>query len=70
MIRALKLEDEEYEQKMKEYKSKGWDYETSDDTVIAVNFGMEHKAMLGHVKMFFERENGYIAINPKFDCKK
>lgn len=28
---------------------------------------MEHKAMLGHVKMFFEREGGYIAINPKFD---
>jgi hypothetical protein len=48
-------------------KSKKWDYETNDDVIIAVNFAMEHKAMLGNVKMFFEHEGGYVAINPKFD---
>ncbi|HEY6884727.1 MAG TPA: hypothetical protein VI278_11880 [Nitrososphaeraceae archaeon] len=38
-----------------------------DVYVIPVNFSMEHKAMLGNVKMLMERDGGYIAINPKFD---
>ncbi|HET7283936.1 MAG TPA: hypothetical protein VFI70_04555 [Nitrososphaeraceae archaeon] len=28
---------------------------------------MEHKSMLGNVKMLMERDGGYVAINPKFD---
>lgn len=35
--------------------------------VIPVNFSMEHKSMLGNVKMLIERDGGYVAINPKFD---
>lgn len=34
-------------------------------TVIPVNFSTEHKAMLGHTKMLFER--GYLSINQKHD---
>ena len=35
--------------------------------VVPVNFSMEHKSMLGNVKMLMERDGGYVAINPKFD---
>jgi hypothetical protein len=35
--------------------------------VVPVNFSMEHKLMLGNVKMLLERDGGYVAINPKFD---
>ena len=68
-IRALKLqmgEDEEYEEIIKECKAKKRDYEF-EMNVIPVNFSMEHKSMLGNVKMLMERDGGYVAINPKFD---
>ena len=35
--------------------------------VVPVNFSMEHKCMLGNVKMLMERDGGYVAINPIFD---
>jgi hypothetical protein len=35
--------------------------------ILPVNFNSEHKAMLGHCKMIFEKDGGRIAINPKFD---
>jgi hypothetical protein len=35
--------------------------------IIPVNFNTEHKAMLGHCKMIFEKDGGRIAINPAFD---
>jgi hypothetical protein len=38
-----------------------------DVYVIPVNFSMEHKAMIGNVKMLMERDGGNVAINPKFD---
>jgi hypothetical protein len=68
-IRALKIqigEDEEYEEIIKEAKSRKRNYEFSMD-VVPVNFSTEHKSMLGNCKMLLEREGGYIAINPKFD---
>jgi hypothetical protein len=68
-IRALKLqmgEDEDYDEIIKECKAKKRDYEFEMD-VIPVNFSMEHKSMLGNVKMLMERDGGYVAINPKFD---
>ena len=34
-------------------------------TVIPVNFSTEHKAMLGHAKMIFEK--GYVSINTRHD---
>jgi hypothetical protein len=42
----------------------GW---TKNMGVIPVNFGKEHKAMLGHAKMILEDEGRRIAINPVFD---
>jgi hypothetical protein len=68
-IRALKLqmgEDEDYDEIIKECKAKKRDYEF-EMNVIPVNFSMEHKSMLGNVKMLMERDGGYVAINPKFD---
>jgi hypothetical protein len=68
-IRALKIqigEDEEYEEIIKEAKSRKRNYEHDMD-VVPVNFSTEHKSMLGNCKMLLEREGGYIAINPKFD---
>jgi hypothetical protein len=38
-----------------------------DMDVVPVNFSMEHKSMLGNVKVLMERDGGYVAINPKFD---
>jgi hypothetical protein len=68
-IRALKIqigEDEEYEEIIKEAKSRKRNYEFSMD-VVPVSFAAEHKSMLGNCKMLLERDGGYIAINPKFD---
>jgi hypothetical protein len=68
-IRALKIqigEDEEYEEIIREAKSRKRNYEFSMD-VVPVSFSTEHKAMLGNCKMLLERDGGYIAINPKFD---
>jgi hypothetical protein len=38
-----------------------------DMDVVPVNFSMEHKSMLGNVKVLMERDGGYVATNPKFD---
>jgi hypothetical protein len=68
-IRALKIqigEDEEYEEIIKEAKSRKRNYEFSMD-VVPVSFATEHKSMLGNCKMLLERDGGYIAINPRFD---
>jgi hypothetical protein len=68
-IRALKIqigEDEEYEEIIKEAKSRNRNYEFSMD-VVPVSFSTEHRSMLGNCKMLLERDGGYIAINPKFD---
>jgi hypothetical protein len=35
--------------------------------IIPVSFNVEHKAMLGHVKMVLETDGGKLAIHPKFD---
>ena len=59
-------EDEDYDDIIKECKAKKRDYEFEMD-VVPVNFSMEHKSMLGNVKMLIERDGGYVAINPKFD---
>ena len=56
-IKALKLqmgEDEDYDEIIKECKAKQRDYEFEKD-VVPVNFSMEHKSMLGNVKMLLER---------------
>jgi hypothetical protein len=68
-IRALKIqigEDEEYDEIIKEAKSRKRNYEHDMD-VVPVSFAAEHKSMLGNCKMLLERDGGYIAINPKFD---
>jgi hypothetical protein len=68
-IRSLKIqigEDEDYEQIIKEAKSRKRNYEFSMD-VVPISFAVEHKSMLGNCKMLLERDGGYIAINPKFD---
>ena len=59
-------EDEYYDDIIKDCKAKKRDYEY-EMNVIPVNFSMEHKSMLGNVKMLMERDGGYVAINPKFD---
>ena len=59
-------EDEDYEEIIKDRKARKRDYEY-EMNVIPVNFSMEHKSMLGNVKMLMERDGGYVAINPKFD---
>jgi hypothetical protein len=68
-IRALKIqigEDEEYEEIIKEARSRKRNYEFDMD-IVPVSFSTEHKSMLGNCKMFLERDGGYIAINQKFD---
>ena len=47
-------EDEDYDEIIKECKAKQRDYEFEMD-VVPVNFSMEHKSMLGNVKMLLER---------------
>jgi ribosomal protein L24E len=61
-------EDEEYEEVIKEAKSRKRNYEFSMD-VVPVSFASEHRSMLGNGKMFLERDGGYIYINPK-KCDK
>ena len=51
---------------MKDCKARKRDREY-EMNVIPVNFSMEHKSMLGNLKMFMERDVDYVAINPKFD---
>jgi len=67
-IRSLKVqlgEDDEYEEIIKDYKKKGWDWETGDTMIVVpVPFSTQHKAMLGNVKMLMEKNDGYIAIHP------
>jgi hypothetical protein len=66
-IRALKIqigEDEEYEEIIREAKSRKQNYEFSMD-VVPISFSTEHKSMLGNCKMLLERDGGYLAINPK-----
>ncbi len=64
-IRALKIqigEYEEYEEIIKDAKSRNQNYEFSMD-VVTVSLSTEHKSMLGNCKMLLERDGGYIAIN-------
>lgn len=65
VIKSLKIElgeDSDYDKVIARYKSQGWDW-TNNMVVIPVNFSTEHKAMLGHTKMLFEK--GYVSINQK-----
>jgi hypothetical protein len=67
-IRTLKIqigEDEEYEEIIREARSRKRYYEFSMD-VVPVSFSTEHKSMLANCKMLLERDGRYIAINPKF----
>ena len=59
-------EAKDYEEIMKDCKARKRDREY-EMNVIPVNFSMEHKSMLGNVKMLMERDGDYVAINPKFD---
>lgn len=66
-IRSIKIqtgEDAEYEDIIKEYRSKGWDWE-STMLFVPISFGVEHKQMLGNLKILLEKN--HIAINPQFD---
>jgi hypothetical protein len=69
-IKSLKLqigEEAEYLEELDSAKREG--VRPQDIMkILPVNFNSEHKAMLGHCKMIFERDGGRIAINPdKFD---
>jgi hypothetical protein len=67
VIKSLKLqlgENPDYDKVIAHYKSLKWDW-TRAMTVVPVNFSTEHKGMLGHAKMLFER--GHISINSKHD---
>jgi hypothetical protein len=69
-IRSLKLqigEDPDYDKVIARYRSEGLGNATRDMRIAPVNFNSEHKAMLGHVKLIMEDNNGRIAINPNFD---
>jgi hypothetical protein len=66
-IRALKLQigdREDYESQISYYKKMKWNWH-NHMSVIPVSFNVEHKEMLGHVKMMLEKS--YVAINPIFD---
>ena len=61
VIKSLKLqlgEDPDYDKVIARYKLQHLDW-TNNMTVIPVNFSTEHKAMLGHCKMIFEK--GYVS---------
>jgi terminase large subunit-like protein len=65
-IRSLKLaigEREDYENQISYCKKMKWNWHNRM-TVIPVSFNVEHKEMLGHVKMILEK--GLLAINPTF----
>ena len=67
VVKSLKLqlgEDHNYNKVIARYKSQGWDW-TKSMVVIPVNFNTEHKQMLGHAKMLFEK--GHVSINQKHD---
>jgi hypothetical protein len=71
-IKSLKLqigEDPDYDKVIARYRSEGLgDSWSQYMKIIPVNFNKEHKAMLGHCKMIFEKDGGRIAINPdRFD---
>jgi hypothetical protein len=69
-IKSLKLqigEDPDYDKVIARYRAEGLESWSQDMRVIPVNFGKEHKAMLGHCKMILESEGGRIAINSVFD---
>jgi hypothetical protein len=71
-IKSLKLqigEEADYNRVIARYRTEGLgDSWSKDMKIIPVNFNKEHKAMLGHCKMIFEKDSGRIAINPdKFD---
>src|ERR671933_1695392 len=67
-IKSLKLqigEDADYDKMIARYRTEGLgDDPTKNMKIIPVNFGKEHKAMLGHCKMILEDDRGKIAINP------
>ena len=67
VIKSLKLqlgEDPDYDKVIARYKLQKSDW-TQNMIVIPVNFSAEHKAMLGHAKMIFEK--GYVSIKPIHD---
>jgi hypothetical protein len=71
-IRSLKLqigEEADYDKVIARYRTEGFgdDAALKDMKIVPVNFGKEHKSMLGHCKMILENEPRKIAINPKFD---
>jgi hypothetical protein len=67
-IRSLKIqlgEDEFYEEIIKDYKAKGWNWETGETMIVVpVPFSTQHKPMLQNVKMLMEKNGGHIAIHP------
>ena len=67
-IRAIKLntrqEEPDYEDIIKEDRAKGWDWE-STFLYVPVSFAIEHKLLLGNLKLFLEREK--LAIHPHFE---
>jgi hypothetical protein len=68
-IRALKIqmgEETNYEEIIKEAKTKKLNYLLTDMHVIPINFSTEHKMMLGNCKILMEKNGGYVSINPKF----
>jgi hypothetical protein len=68
-IRSLKLqigEKADYLEELERARREG--FKPQDIMkILPVNFNSEHKAMLGHCKMIFEKDGGRIAINPRFD---
>ena len=66
-IKSLKIqlgEDPDYDKVIAHYKLQKSDW-TKNMHVIPINFSTEHKQMLGHAKMMFEK--GYVCINSKHD---
>jgi len=71
-IKSLKLqigEDADYDKVIARYKSDGFELVDAlkNMKIVPVNFGKEHKPMLGHCKLILENEPRKIAINQKFD---
>lgn len=67
VIKSLKLqlgEDPDYDKVIARHKLQKSDW-TQNMIVIPVNFSTEHKAMLEHAKMMFEK--GHISINSTYD---
>jgi hypothetical protein len=71
-IKSLKLqigEEADYDKVIARYKSDGFELVDAlkNMKIVPVNFGKEHKPMLGHCKLILEHEPRKIAINQKFD---